>query len=428
VCDPELVHEVTVKASDKFRNRAQPPKFVTQKNGLVGARDEYWKRLRRIISPTFNVIHLKHMIPPMHEEVKVFLSKLEEACEAQQEVDIHVMFTRLTLDIIGRVAFGKKLQVQTNSDTDTLKTFSWLFRNTFRDNGVFAVLFPELWFFWQRFFPSKHRSNVLKAQEMVDTMSLELLRQRMREREAARKLESDEAIQRVPNDFLDLLLDARDKTTGEALTENEIKVQSNTFLLAGHETTANTLAYTIFLVAQDDDVDAKLYEELSAIITNEDEPLDLNQIGAMDHLQMALMEALRIYPPATRTVREANDDVVIGSKYFIPKGAEVWIPIKMINNRADLWEEPEKFLPFKRWFNEEKGKETEKRSLCWLSFGAGPRNCIGQRFALIEAKLVLAYALRRYRFKLSPGQVPLQLQPGVTTSPKYGIKVTVHRR
>jgi cytochrome P450 len=187
---------------------------------------------------------------------------------------------------------------------------------------------------------------LIKAQDALDEVSLSLIRKRKRERDAEedktdKEIKSDD-VQRIPNDFLDLLYDARDKTTGQALTEEEIRDQANTFLLAGHETTgnvhslqycvlsqsltqppatpANTLAYTIFLVAQHPEVDDKLFEELSDLLGDESAALDLNQLSAMTHLNMALKESLRMYPPATSTAREADVDVTIGDNYSIPKG------------------------------------------------------------------------------------------------------------
>jgi thromboxane-A synthase len=429
--DPKLIHEVTVTAAEQFRNRP-PLEVSTQKTlGLIQARDDYWKRLRRTIAPTFNVIHIKNMLPLIHEEIKIMISQLETACDDQKEVDIHAMFTRLTLDIIGRIAFGTKLNAQRDKNSEFLQSIGWIFQNVPRANGLFSILFPGLWKIWQNFFPSELRTNVLNAEEALDKLSIKLIRQRKRERqeeeEESSLNKSDKATERVPNDFLDLLLDARDKVTGERLTEMEIQSQVNIFLLAGHETTANTLAYTIYLVSQHSEVDEKLYEELSNIFTDDDDDdaiLDLNQINAMNHLTMAISESLRIYPPATSAFRQANEDTVIGNQYFVPKNTSIIIPIKSLGCNPDYWPEPEKFLPFERWA----GQEAAKHALVWLPFGAGPRNCIGQRFALIEAKMVLAHVLRRFRFKLSPGQIPLQLQPGITTSPKYGIKVKVERR
>jgi thromboxane-A synthase len=239
------------------------------------------------------------------------------------------------------------------------------------------------------------------------------------------------------DNFIDLVRKARDPESGIRLDNDEVRDQLNLFVLAGYETTANTLAFTAFLVSQNPHAEAKLVEEINRLAPDKEKRLTFRELAEFTYISNVVNEALRLYPPGAMLAREANRDVCIGGsrtaeadnsdgkQYQLRKGTWVVIPVYSIHRDERFWENPEVFDPDR--FLPERSEGRPKYA--HLPFGLGPRNCIGQRFALEEAKLALIALYREYTFKLhSHTEVPLKLKAGITLSPENGIWMTVHRR
>jgi carlactone C-19 oxidase len=234
--------------------------------------------------------------------------------------------------------------------------------------------------------------------------------------------------------FIDLLRKARDPESGIRLDDEEVRDQLNLFVLAGYETTASTLAFTAFLLSQNPHVEAKLVEEINRLAPDKEKRLTFRDLAEFTYTSNVVNEALRLYPPGAMLSREANRDVCIGGshtelddsdgkQYQLRKGTWVVIPVYSIHRDERFWENPEVFDPDR--FLPERSEGRPKYA--HLPFGLGPRNCIGQRFALEEAKLAVIALYREYTFKLhSHTEVPLKLKAGITLSPANGIWMTVH--
>jgi cytochrome P450 len=223
----------------------------------------------------------------------------------------------------------------------------------------------------------------------------------------------------APNDLLTLLLRAQDPQTGRAISEEDVRANIVTFIGAGHETTANALTWTLYLLSQapqwreraETEVDARFDWESSA------DPGDTLPV-----VKAVLEEALRLYPPAAFLSREAiAEDWLAGER--VPAGTIVTVAPFVLHRHRQLWKDPDAFDP-ERFLGE--NRERIDR-YAYIPFGAGPRVCIGMSFAMQEAVIVLAHLIRALRFDLAPGHVVAPIQR-VTLRPRHGMKMIVRRR
>jgi len=214
-------------------------------------------------------------------------------------------------------------------------------------------------------------------------------------------------------DVLSILLSARDDD-GVGLTDRHIRDEIMTLMLAGHETTANLLAWTWYVLATVPAARARLDAELDAVLAGR--PPTLDDLPRLPVTLAILEETLRLYPPAHTVAREAERDVVIGG-VPIAKGAVVTVSVVAMQRRAAYWDDP---LAFR--LDRFLGGDRKARRLGYLPFGAGPRVCIGNHFALVEAQLILAAWAQRFHFRLAQ-PAPVALEPLMTLRPKGGVWV-----
>jgi cytochrome P450 len=223
-----------------------------------------------------------------------------------------------------------------------------------------------------------------------------------------------------PKDLLARLIAARDTETGGGMTAQEVRDQVVTIFMAGHETTAQALAWTWYLLSQHPAAEAKLHEELASML--EGRTPCHEDVANLPYARMVLEEAMRLYPPAHTLGRQpiAADEV---SGHRIPAGATVLIVPWMLHRKPSLWERPDRFEPER--FSPE--RTAARPRFTYLPFGAGPRICIGAAFAMEEGILILATIAQRYRLRLKPGH-PVEPQGLITIRPRYGLPMILERR
>jgi cytochrome P450 len=222
------------------------------------------------------------------------------------------------------------------------------------------------------------------------------------------------------NDLLSMLIAAKDADSGEYMTDQQLRDEVITLFLAGHETTANALSWTWYLLSKFPDVERKLYQELNQVL--EGRVPTLADIPALPYTRMVIDESIRLFPPAwliSRTARE--DDVVDG--ITIPAGSIAFLSPYVTHRHPDLWENPEGFDPER--FSP--ARSASRPDFAYFPFGGGPRLCIGNNFALMEAQLVLATMVQHFQVEIVPGH-PIELQPSITLRPRHGILARLRAR
>jgi cytochrome P450 len=222
------------------------------------------------------------------------------------------------------------------------------------------------------------------------------------------------------DDLLALLMRSVDEQTGEQMSDQQLRDESMTMLIAGHETVASALAWTWDLLARNPEAEAKLHEELARELggrapTAEDLP-------RLKYTEMVFQEALRLYPPAWIISRKAEDDDEIAG-YQVPRGALVVTSPYVTQRMPDLWPAPEAYRP-ERFSPEE---AAGRRRYAYYPFGGGPRLCIGNGFAMTEASLIIATVAQRFTLR-NTSERPIVVEPGVTLRPKHGLEMKIERR
>jgi len=221
-------------------------------------------------------------------------------------------------------------------------------------------------------------------------------------------------------DLLSLLLHARDEDDGRGMTDQQVRDEAMTLFLAGHETTALTLSWTWYLMAQHPEAEQTLWAELEAVLAGRTPSVD--DWPKLKFTEMVILESMRLYPPAYVIGREATVDCVIGG-YAVPRGTTLLLPQWVVQRDARFFEQPEEFKP-QRW-GEERIKSLPK--FAYFPFGGGPRVCIGQQFAMMEMVLILATIAQKFRFRLQAG-AKVTPMPRFTLRPVPGIPGVIEPR
>jgi len=221
-------------------------------------------------------------------------------------------------------------------------------------------------------------------------------------------------------DILDCLLDARDAETGEGIDETQIRDEVVTLMLAGHETSANALAWTLYLLATHPDVEARLTEDLAAHLNGA--PATAADLPRIPYLKQVVQESMRLYPPVWAYARRAEREAEF-NEYVLPANAYVAVVPYALHRHPEFWPAPERFDPDRFQAN----RSQARHSYCYLPFAAGPRTCIGAGMAMLETQLVLAQIVQRFRVRVVPDH-PIETVAKVTLKPRYGLPVTLSRR
>jgi cytochrome P450 len=221
-------------------------------------------------------------------------------------------------------------------------------------------------------------------------------------------------------DLLWMLLSARDEETGEGMSDQQLRDEVLILLLAGHETTATALTWTWYLLSQHPEVESRLHDELDTVLGGRRPSVE--DLDKLPYTRMVIQEVLRLYPPAFGFTRHAVAEDEIGG-YRIPANSMVFLTPYCTHRHPACWEEPEVFDPER--FTPE--RSAGRPRFAYFPFGGGPRQCIGNAFALMEAQLVLASVAQRYCLRLVPGH-PVEPQVQLTLRPRYGLPMTLHPR
>jgi cytochrome P450 len=307
--------------------------------------------------------------------------------------------TRLTLAIVGKTLFDA--DVGSDADdvgealTEVMELFGYLML-------PYAELIEKL--------PLPARYRFQRARARLDAVIYRIIEERRRG-----------GVDR--GDLLSMLLLAQDEEgDGEGMSDEQVRDEAMTIFLAGHETTANALVWTFYLLSLNGEVESKLHAELDAVLEDGRLP-SMEDLARLPYTEMVFAEALRLYPPAWATGRLAIKDYEIGG-YHIAKGALVLVSQFVMHRDARYFPDPERFDP-ERWTPQAK---QQRPAFSYFPFGGGPRRCIGEGFARMEGVLLVATLARRWRMSLAPGH-KVELKPRITLRPgKAGVRMILKER
>lgn len=370
--------------------------------GLITSEGDTWRRQRKLAQPAFHHKALAGFAATMVQATAEHLDTWS-ALPAGAPLDAHEEMMRLTLRIIGGTLFSTRID-EDSAAIGTALTEVIRFINT-RSQSLLS---------WPLVIPTPANLRFRRARATLERLVYRIIADR-RARELSR---SQGTADSEGVDLLDLYMAARDEDGGPGMTDRQLRDEIMTLVLAGHETTTVVLSWTFDLLSRHPEAERRLRQELRAVLG--DRPPTLEDLERLPYTGWVISESMRIYPPAWVLDRQAVVADKIGDRP-VPRGTIVGICPYTLHRNPAFWDNPEGFDPER--FAPHNAKSRPRYA--YLPFGAGPRICIGNAFALMEAKIILAMVVQRYRLKLAPGH-RIEPEPSVTLRPRHGVPVTLH--
>jgi cytochrome P450 len=389
--NPALVNEVLATKQNSFRKgKALEGARVFLGNSLLVSEGEEHTRQRRLIQPAFHRGRIACYAQIMAEKAQAWT----ESQQSGAEIDLAVEMNHLTLAVVAATLFGSQVDAEARDIAESLTVVIENFNR---------MLLP----FWGvlRRLPMRKNFELYNAHKKLDATIYRLISERRKEA-------------RDHGDLLSMLLAAEDaENPQKRLTDVEVRDQAMTLFLAGHETTANALAWTWHLLTQNEPARARMKAEIDTVLGPDRLP-GLEDVAKLPYTTAVFSEAMRIYPPVWVVGRRALEDVTIG-EYEVPARTIVITSQYLIHRDERYWPNALEFRP-ERWLDE--NAEAARPKFAYFPFGGGGRVCIGEAFAWTEGVLLLAVMARRWRFEEAPGHVTA-INPTVTLRPKHGLKM-----
>lgn len=401
VSDPAAVRRIFLDNAANYRKDALQMRVLRPGlgKGLLTAEGEDWRAQRRALAPLFSPRQVAGFAPAMGRVAAATVERLSAKRDGRI-VDVSQEMARVALEMLEQTLFSTGLERDASQFQQAVNSY---FNSIGQLDPLDLIGAPD---FLPRIGRIRGRASLNFFARAVDDIIA-----------ARRKLlaSGDEP----PMDILTLLLRAQDPQTGRAISEDDVRANIVTFIGAGHETTANALTWTLYLLSQAQEWRDRVEAEIDAHF-DPSAPGDAAQ--NLPVTRAVLEEALRLYPPAAILSREAiADDTLVGR--HIPAGTVVTVSPFLLHRHRLLWEDPAAFNP-ERFLGA--NREAIDR-YAYIPFGAGPRVCIGMGFAMLEAQIILASLLAEFRFDLAPGH-PVVPAQRVTLRPRFGMKMFMRRR
>jgi cytochrome P450 len=357
--------------------------------GLVTSEGEFWRRQRRIAQPAFHRERIAHFAEQMVHAADTTVTRWKDLSRRSEPVDVAREMMRLTLEVVATTIFSVDVSdvaaVIGNDVTTVLKYV------TDRITSVLGF-FEEI--------PTPANRKFRHALGRLDAFVYRTIEERRRSGED-------------PGDLLSMLMKARDEETGEGMSDKQLRDELITMFGAGHETTANALTWTFYLLSKHPTIERRLFEEVATVLGGR--LPELADLEKLPFLRNVIRESMRILPPVWTIGRSAVADDEIGG-YHIPGGSFVFVSPYVTHRYRALWDNPEGFDPDR--FATDRARDLPR--FAYFPFGGGPHLCIGNSFALMEAELVLATIIARFRLDLVAGH-PLDMEPTITLRPRHGM-------
>ncbi|NXM06356.1 CP46A hydroxylase, partial [Tyrannus savana] len=362
-------------------------------NGLVTVSNhEHWHKQRRIMDPAFSRNYLIGLMETFNEKAEELMEKLEEMADGKKEFSMLSMMCRVTMDIIGKAAFGLELNAVSDDQTPLPHAVTMVLE------GLTKSRIPLI-----QYMPGKQKfvKEVRESVRLLRRVGKECIDQRR------------EALQNGKEATLDILTQI---LKGDALeeTRDDENILDNviTFFVAGHETTANQMSFTVMALGQHPEILERVQAEVDDVLGAKRD-IDYEDLGKLTYLSQVLKESLRLYPPVAGTVRRLEKEHVVNG-IRIPADTTLVFSTYIMGRLERFFKDPYTFNP------DRFSKDAPKPYYCYFPFSLGSRSCIGQVFSQMEAKVVMAKLLQRFEFQLVPGQSFKLLESG-TFKPLDGV-------
>lgn len=391
---PDLIKEVfTTLNQYMVKGRALQRARTFLGEGLLTSEGEFHRRQRRLSQPAFH----RQRIATYSEAMVDLAIRYRQRLTDGREVDVAREMMALTMSIVAKTLFDADIEDESGEIGEALSQIVHAFNFLILP---FADLIEKI--------PLPGINKFRKAQRTLDDMIFKMIDERR-------------ATGRDRGDLLSMLLMAQDEEEGRGgMTDRQLRDEVLTLFLAGHETTANALTWTWYLLSLHPEVEARMHREIDSVLAGRRPSFE--DVKNLKYTEMVFAESMRLYPPAWGLGRRALVDVVIG-EYLIPAGSLVLVSQYVMHRDARYYPDPERFDPER--FTPE--AQSGRPKYAYFPFGGGARQCIGESFAWMEGVLLLAALAQKWRFELVKGH-PVEPEAVITLRPKYGMKMVIRSR
>ena len=393
---PDFIRPVLSQSFEHFSKRTIDYRVMTQVmgNGLVSNDGPHWAKQRRLMQPLFSHRNVNGFDGTINALTSSLMSHWDaRACDEIVWIDREML--RLTFRIVGATLFGADIERHAGEVAEILEVVN------LRPQEPRALMTLHSWI------PAPYNFKWKRATKHLDRIVYAMI--------AARRHAGSGG-----GDILDCLLESRDEETGEGIGETQIRDEVVTLMLAGHETSATALTWTLYLLATHPEVEVRLSEDLAAHLNGA--PATAADLPRIPYLKQVVQESMRIFTPVWAYARRAEREAQFNG-YVLPANAYVAIVPYALHRHPEFWPDPERFDPDRFHPN----RTQARHSYCYLPFAAGPRTCIGAGMAMLEIQLVLAQIVQRFKVHVVPDH-PVETVARVTLKPRFGLPVTLSRR
>ncbi|KAK9192741.1 hypothetical protein WN944_003434 [Citrus x changshan-huyou] len=415
VSDPSIAKHILKDNSKGYSKGilAEILEFVMGK-GLIPADGEIWRVRRRAIVPALHQKYVAAMIDLFGKATDRLCKKLDTAASEGEVVEMESLFSRLTLDVIGKAVFNYDFDSLTN-DTGIVEAVYTVLREA-EDRSVAPIPVWEIPI-WKDISPRLKKVNA--ALKLInDTLDdLIAICKRMVDEEEL-QFHEDYMNEQDPS-ILHFLL-----ASGDDVSSKQLRDDLMTMLIAGHETSAAVLTWTFYLLSKEPAVLSKLQDEVDSILG--DRFPTIEDMKKLKYTARVINESLRLYPQPPVLIRRSLEDDVLG-KYPIKRGEDIFISVWNLHRSPHIWDDADKFNP-ERWPLDGPNPNETNQDYCYLPFGGGPRKCVGDMFATFENIVAVAMLVRRFNFQMALGAPQVEMTTGATIHTTNGLRMTVTRR
>ncbi|KAJ4433395.1 Cytochrome P450 4C1, partial [Periplaneta americana] len=417
-CRPE--HAEILLNSTKHLDKSMTYRFLHTwlGTGLLTSTGQKWHIHRKMITPTFHFKILENFMEIFSEKSEILVKKLEKEI-GSQGFDVYPYITRCALDIICETAMGTPLNAQDDTESPYVSAVYSMSELTLW-RMVCPWLHPDFLF---RLSSSGKKYN--ECLNIVHSFTNKVIR----ERKADYKISLDSRNGNEDQDlgrkrrvaFLDMLIEASE--SGTKLTDEELREEVDTFMFEGHDTTSAAMCWALCMLGLYPEYQEKAYEEQENIFQGSNRPANTKDANEMKYLECVIKETLRLFPSVPGIGRTTTEDIQLDG-FVVPEGSTVHVHIYHLHRNPQHFPNPEKFDPD----NFLPDRVVNRHPYAYIPFSAGPRNCIGQKFALLEEKTVLSYILRNYKWSCLDKREDIKILAELVLRPENGIRLEITKR
>ena len=414
--DLEIIKSVMSKNFNSFNNRGKVFPLMSRSD-ILELRDEHWAIVRRTITPTFSSKKLRMLSPLIQESCEKLVNKMAAVSNTNSSVNVWEWFKNFSMQVILATAFSRDISLENSQEHPLSKAGGLLFdimtSSSLGSERVAMIASHLPWSIPLMRFLAR-RTEVARSWDCLEETALRLIK----DRQNAMATTGSTA-----KDLLQSALEAHDENKGTKssgyLTNDQVVTVIMVVLLGGYETTSTALSYAAYLLALNPTIQDKLIKEINDYYEVNPDCSLYDAAENIEYVDMVLCETMRMFPPAHSLTRECNHTCAVADGIIIEKGYDIIFPTYLIHHNPNYWQNPDVFDPERFNPNNEQSYPT----FAYLPFGEGPRNCIGKRLALLEAKMTLVAILKELQFRRSADtEVPLSYGDGVR---RTGVKLCI---